>query len=194
MLFALILGVLLLEIASADLIAPGFKVIPTTNKITNINSFPNHVFIFTAKLGENVCALELIETDGILPSNTYKFCNPSVYAIERSNFNEEEFNKFQENLVGYGERDDRYAFSQVEEFLAASNAKQVITNIKVYSQVPVSSAQESITYLYEIDLSQTFVKPTDSQSERNYLIYVYTIIPIIAVIIILLIIFLRKKK
>ncbi|MBU0906898.1 MAG: hypothetical protein KKE05_01940, partial [Nanoarchaeota archaeon] len=119
---------ILTQLASADLIAPGFKVIPTTNKITNMDDFPDHVFIFTAKLGESVCALEKIENDGVLPS-VYKFCQPSVYAIEKSNFNEEEFQNLL-NLVS-----ENRECPQLESYLTNSNAKLIVTDIRVYNQV-----------------------------------------------------------
>lgn len=179
---ALLLACLILPFVKADLITPGFTRISISNQVTNINNLPDYVFIASCN---NYGAKILKGNDRIVAGCPYQLYL-SVYAIEKSKFNETKFNGlFSERVEGIE--------LQREGYFESVSAKEVIKNVRVTKQVPITSTQKSITNYYTIDLSEVKEKPDKVVIERTPLIYVYIILPIIALIIILLIIFLRRK-
>jgi hypothetical protein len=184
---------LLIPLASADIITPGFEPIGITNQISNIQDYPDHVFLMVSYLGgeinNDMCSIKIINSDGIIPG-AYKFCDINVYAIEKSKFNQEQFDEIL-NVQILSTQDRILMSEQITEFLSTSEAKEVISDIEHYRQVPITSTIKSKTNYYEIDLSQSLTSPTKITKERSTLFYLYIIIPIIAIAII---IFLVKRR
>ena len=189
---ALTLGILILFIVpmiSADLITPGYKSISITNRITNINDFQDYVFVSgpTGSPGPT-CDFQIIERDGIIPKY-YKFCQISVYAIKKSDFNQEEI----DNL---NTRNDNFTEMQklILEFENSDKVKLVIENVDIHTIFPITSTRESIENQYIINLNTIKSKPDKVITGRNNLLYFYIIVPIVALALIILIIVFRRKK
>ena len=67
----------------ADLIMSGYKGISIENRITNLQTYPDYVFISLGELGVGMCPVRTIGQNGtILPY--YKYCDVSVWAIKKS--------------------------------------------------------------------------------------------------------------
>ena len=96
----LVLFVLLfLPIVSADIITPGYSPIEISNAITNIDEFPDYVFVSGASLGEvgmgpGMCPLHLVEKNGTISGFYYKFCSVSVFAIKKENWDAQKAKNF----------------------------------------------------------------------------------------------------
>ena len=79
-----------LPFINADIITPGYSPIKITNTITNINEFPDYIFISGEPLGNDygfgpwMCPLALIEESGTVSGFYYKFC--SVSDVIEKNF------------------------------------------------------------------------------------------------------------
>lgn len=199
---------LILPLASADLIAPGTKYITISNKITNIADFPEFVFII-GNNGPN-CQPQIINSSGII-NGQYKFCNPSVFAVQKAVFNE---TKYYASFANGSESWDYY----VSRNLMA----EIIKGIKTSETVPESSPLTERNVEYKIDASMLWAametgdsrvqnanntpanisnnslnNPEELQKQVNNKynsnLYFYIIVPIIALIIILYLL-LRKRQ
>ncbi|MEK6933224.1 MAG: hypothetical protein AABW56_05550 [Nanoarchaeota archaeon] len=187
----LLLMVMISPLISADLITPGFHSVPLTNQITNINDFPDYVFVSYAKAGDQACMvgarIQVISNGEI--EQVYKMCTVSVYAIKKVDFNETQLMR---EIKSY--EDDYEDYQRfVWDFLNSDKSTEVIVGIITDKTFPVSSTIKSIDNYYTIDFNQVKTKPDKTVTYRNNLIYVYIILPIIALLIILLIIIKRKK-
>ncbi len=169
----------IIPIASADMIAPGTHQVNINNEITNINEFPDYVFISGCELGLSERSLELIPNTGEIPEY-YKFCSVSVYAIEKSKFNQTLFTELNEQ-------------KNATEFLQNSEAKKVLKNIKSSTSLLDINPTLSIKNQYTIDLSIIKDKPNSQIKEKDSSFYFYILIPIIALILIILILIKRRK-
>lgn len=174
---------MVLPFVNADLIMPGIKNIPIENKITNINAFPDYVFIEVGKLGglsySDMCDIKKITDDGILSGRHYKFCDISVYAVKKTDFDD--------SIL------DRENGTKVNNFINSSKAVEVLEGLSDDYSVPVTSTQKSSTNYYTIDLSKVKSKPDKTVIERDWRFYLYIIIPIIALAIITYILVKRRK-
>lgn len=183
----LMLGILLMNLASADLIEPGHRGIAINNHITNIDDYSNYILVSYGGI-EGMCPIEVIGSDGRIP-DYYKYCNPSVYAIPK-----EKFDEFNQDYILVLDRDYRiFSREQVLEKLSSIGAKEVIKDIQTYEQVLVSSSVKEINNFYTIDLSTIRTEPDDKEVIRNDYIYFYILIPLIAITIILYLIFKKRK-
>lgn len=173
---------LIFPMVSADVIIPGQSPIDIDNIITNIEDFPDYVFITVGSLmGENhlgMCPPRLIENGEI--QGGYKFCELSVYAIKKTDYDPSMINELVE-LEDYKEYINSYG-------------KLVIKNIEHYREEPDTNPIRHITNHYEIDLNKVLEEPNKKEIEKNYLFYLYTIIPIIALLIIIWILIKKYKK
>lgn len=182
---------LIIPFTVADLVSPGKTPIMINNYITNINDFPDYVFIACGKLGENrwegdnitntLCGVgncEVIGENGEIPW-IYKFCKGSVYAVKKEDFNQ--------SLM---DRDEETFFN----FLNSPKSKEVISNIDSYKEVLFVSPIKEETREYSINLDQLKETPDKITIIKNFLAYVYIIVPIVAILIIAFILIKRKKK
>lgn len=177
MLIALMAGMLLIVLAlsqsaSADLIDPTHKYVPIQNRITNINDFPDYVFI---SYGQPGCKLTIVGSDGIIsPEGEYKFCRLSVYAIEKDKFNESEYQSMRASL---------------------NDSKVVLTDIVPSEYVSVSDTRTEIVHEYTIDRNLISVnEPTNVIIGRNQMFYFFIIAPIVAVALIAWFLIKRRKE
>ena len=181
----LILGCLVLLISplvNADIIDPANPPISVTNIITNINQFPDYVFVQYGNIGGmpgGMCHPQVTSEDGKIPGG-YKFCIFSVYAVKKSDFNENYLNSLNE--------------TQLRDYFSSPAVIEVIKNIDVYETQSVYSTERSVTNYYTIDLNQVKDKPNKTITERSSLIYLYMIIPIVALAIIIFLLIRKYKK
>jgi hypothetical protein len=169
--------IFLIGFVSADIVDPGTKRIEIQNTVTNIQDFPNYIFIAYGNL-PNMCPPQIIENDGKI-NPAYKFCIISVYAIQKSNF----------NLTIIQDENK----SKISDFFNSSNVIKVLEGIQTSKVIPVTSSEKVIMKTYEINLSKTIIDPKDTVIENNNLIYLYIILPVIAIVIIAIIVIKRKK-
>lgn len=182
-LIALMMSMLVLPMINADLIMPGYKVIPEKAYIKNINDFPDYIFISRGMGIPSMCGFSLVKEDGTIPG-VYNFCTIDVYAIERSVFNDNLVNELT-RLQSDEERDN---------YLESLNAIIVLREVSSGSvQVPETSSQKEIIHDYEISIEGVNESTKKTTVKRNNGYYLYFIIPLVALIIILFIIFRRKK-
>lgn len=182
-----LLIVILLNFVSADIITPGYEPIAITNKIVNLDEFPNYVFVSGPFLDEengklsmgSMCEFRLVDEEGYISGEYYKFCPISVYAIEKDKFDEELlFNSIDSDKV---------------EIYLRENAIRVIKYVDHYTQVPIESTQKEVNNEYKIDLNKLIETPTNVKIERNSLIYFYILVPIIVLFIVLFVLYKRKS-
>lgn len=186
----LVIILLVLPIVSADIITPGFKPVKTTNTITNIEDFSDYLFISGPKNGLGpMCYVQIVEGDGTIKPD-YKFCTINVFAVEKSYFDQEKIDYFNDDNINYGERESTYL-----NYLDSDKVTLVIENIDHYNELPITSTKKEIKNEYTID--KNLLNATKNTNiKRNSLIYIYVLISILALIIISTILFLiyRKRK
>ncbi len=181
----LILGLMVLPLVSADVIMPGTKNVQIINKITNIDDFPNYIFISGGlqRLG-HMCDPKIVDEEGIIRGG-YKFCTISVYAVKKDKVNIE---NFKEAFL------DSLDEAEFEEFWNSLEAKEVISRIEHYKMVSETSTLESIENFYEVDLSEIKTEPDIRKVNKNIIKYLYLLIPLIALVIIIILIIKKYKK
>jgi len=185
--FGVLFGIILLTFVSADEITLGYKGISINNQITNIPDFPDYVFVTYGNI-EGMCGIKKVKETGEI-ERYYKFCNPSVYAIPKDNFE-----KFNTDYIIESNKDYRnFTKEQIIEQISLIKGKEVIKNIQTYKQIPISSTIEEINNFYTIDLNQIKTEPDNKETTKNNLVYFYILIPIVALLIIIWIIVRRRK-
>jgi hypothetical protein len=183
--------VLVTPSVNADLITPGYRPIKLDNIITNIENFPDYVFVsapvksFGPGLG--MCPVHKIEKEGVI-EGYYKFCSISVYAIPKEKFNQTLIEGINKNVW------NNYTLAEEKffDYISDSEIKEVIRDITIYQTVLGSSPTKSITYYYNIEIDKTKLQPDKEVTEKNSLIYFYIIVPLIALLLIFLVI--KKRK
>lgn len=212
MILLLIMLAVLASFAYADALRPGYKNIGVSNVITNINDFPDYVFITVGQLPPSMCPVQTIGSDGEIPPG-YKFCGISVYAVKKSDFDENFIADVEQTFEQANEearlQDPSINPEKVtKEYLSSRGAKEVIKDIITLKEVPITSTQESFTNSYTIDLEgvkekpgeepkKTIVEPGEEPAkivvERDYLFYVYITVMIIALAVIVFLVFKKKR-
>jgi len=178
---------LVLPVISADPLDVRYKGININNQITNIQDFPDYVFVVYGKM-ENMCPIKVVKENGEI-GYYYKFCNPSVYAIPKENFNE-----LNENYILKMQQDYRnFTGEEVLVYITSIGGKEVIKNIQTSTNVPEASTITEINNSYIIDINKVLTKPNNTITPKNNLIYFYILIPLIALILIVFIIYKRRK-
>lgn len=196
----LVMLAVLASFAYADAIRPGYKAIGVDNVITNINDFPDYVFITVGQLPPNMCPVQTINSDGKIPHG-YRFCGISVYAVKKSDFDENFIADVEQTFEQANEearlQDPSINPKKVtKEYLSSRGAKEVIKDIITLREVPITSTQESFTNYYTIDLEGVKEKPSEEPAEtvveRSYLFYVYTVAAVVSLAVIVFLVF--KKR
>ena len=176
-----LLLLLILPIVSADIIMPGQHSIQINNKITNINDFPDYVFVS----GGLMCDFSVINSEGIIPG-CYKFSNINVYAIPSSKFDEGVLNQLNNIEQSSGD-------SEVNNYISSLGGKKVIEDILHYTEVSDSDSTKTINNYYSVNLGQVKTKPDKSITECTIPFSLYIIISTTALIFIILILIRRRK-
>lgn len=173
---------ILINVTSADLINPGYKPIKISNKITNINDFPDYVFISGSDLDNNffMCEYSEIANDGIVDIGwCYKYDALSVYAIPREKFDSEKIKQINEKS---------YNLTETREYFDSIGAIKILEDLEHYKEVPVSSTKEEINNFYEVSFDEIKSEPSKKEINHDSKIYLYPIISLIAIAIIILLV------
>lgn len=176
--------ILTIAIVSADITTPGFHGISIKNNITNINDFPDYVFVSGGDIGPGMCPMRIIDDSGIIESY-YKFCSVYVYAIPKENFNSSIIEEINDNRIGREE---------AENLILELSGVKVLEGISTYTEVADISPVKGKINEYEIDINQLKSSPDEVKTLKNNLKYFYVLIPIIALIIIASWIMIKRKK
>lgn len=184
-----LLTLLIVPLAKADLITPGMKSIGINNIITNVDDFSDYYLISTCHImGEP----QIIPESGLIPPY-YKLCSIEIYAVEKDKFNliitqTEDSNKEVIDLTL-----NNLSQKSFNNYLLSIGAIKLAENIRTYSETLITSPTNEITNYYTLILDKVKSSPDEKVKSRSDLIYIYIIIPIIALVTIL-IIFLNRKK
>ncbi|MBU3913103.1 MAG: hypothetical protein KKB21_03520 [Nanoarchaeota archaeon] len=178
----LIIGIILLAIlpfVSADIPSPPnptVKDIPIENHISNMDDFPEYVFVVYGDI-PGMCSPKIIDEDGSVSGSFYKFCVISVYAVKKSDFDS--------SILTNND------YSQVQEYFNSSKAVKVIENLDFSKTVSITSTEDKVVNSYNISLNS--LVPPEPKIKRDYKIYLYLIIPIVAILIVVVILSKRRK-
>lgn len=208
----LALILLIPSIVSADILEPGMKEVDYCFQLENIKNYPEYVFL--SYFQEPVGGHKVINQGDCV--SFYKFSNPTIYAIKRSNFNEneigstdeEEKNYFQNNkeLIASGlniksigsvkENDPRQEVIDVYKIDSLDSTSLKISPLKVIYKYTDGTSEEKI---YQSQPNSTATPQRPESSRKTSLPYWFSIIwyialPLVALIIIIAILISRRKK
>ncbi len=174
----------------ADLIMSGYKGISIENRITNLQTYPDYVFISLGELGVGMCPVRTIGQNGtILPY--YKYCDVSVWAIKKSGLPQGEIDL--EMLNTERQESISEAVLRVNSYLGSVHAKKVLEKISTYTTIPESSPETVRRVEYTVSIDSLKTQPSSVYSKRDSTFIVYLIISLLAFIAIVLRIMWRKK-
>ncbi|MDO5836281.1 MAG: hypothetical protein Q4P17_07200 [Methanobacterium sp.] len=194
----------LMGTSSADVIDPGEKNVPYSYKISNIQDFPDYVFILH---GIPNPSIELLNSSEF---SFYKLSTCSIYAVPRNLYNQMQIDQMNESQVSeFLNNDSRVARSSLKLDGTYGNVNQanpldnalIILNIKSINGNNLNIHKEKIIYGYKN--GQNVEKPYLSQNQTpeptfpgtswDYYIY-YMLLPLIALGVIIFIIIRRKSS
>lgn len=184
-LFLVVIKIILaIAIVSADMIPPGFRGISIENYIENIEDFPDYVFISGGSINTGICPLKIIDGSGEI-EGYYKHCSVFVYAIPEDKINETEIQEinFKRDMGA----------EEVKAYFESLGGKEVIEPVRTYTKVSVVSSLKGIKNYYKVSLNEIQDEPTRVVKVKSGIIYLYIIVPIIAILIIIWIIFKKKE-
>lgn len=183
----------------ADLIMPGMKSVSWCYEISNVNDYPDHVFVFNE---ERVTGHGIINQGDCF--SFYKIGLTSIYTIKKTEFNENELNgEFFEgsNPKLIKSNLQLNAFGSVQENDPLQKA--VITlDIISLSQNNLDIQKSKVTYTYTDGTSEEKVFQTQDIPEPSrtailpwwFAKFWYIIMPIVAIVLIGIILLLRRLK
>jgi len=155
---------------------PTHKTISVVNNITNLNDFPDYVFVSVSNGpagGSSMCEVIPIGQDQIIEIAAYRWCGSAdVYAIKKSDYNQ--------NLTG-------------SQIINSSMAIKVLSGITNSEFLPVTDTRSTIYNEYKINLSNSTDIPHKQVVETDYSFYLYLIIPIFAIIVVIVILVKRRQ-
>ncbi|MGF7119251.1 hypothetical protein [Methanobacterium oryzae] len=160
--FSIIFLLILLSttsVAFADVIEPGMKEIKYYYKISNIDNYPDYIFLAHGTPSPTV---EIVNSSEF---SFYKFSTVSVYAIKKSDFSENELkNMDDEELEDFFKNDSRVIPSDIE--LQGSYKNVVIANPldKALVVLEVTSINEN---KLEIEKSKIIYRYVDGTEEEE---------------------------
>jgi hypothetical protein len=188
------------QAVSADLIIPGTKSVNWCYEISNINDYPNYVFVFNE---ERVTGYRVINQEDCF--SFYKIGLGSIYAIPKTEFNESELNRefFEENNPKLIKSNIQLnAFGSVQENDPLQKA--VITlDILLLSESSFDIQKSKVTYTYTDGTSEEKVfqsqeimpKPSKTAILPWWFAkFWYVVLPILAIILIGIILLVRRLK
>jgi len=188
------------QAVSADLIMPGTKSVNWCYEISNINDYPDYIFVFNE---ERVTGHKVINQGDCF--SFYKIGLTSIYVIPKAEFNESELNRefFEENNPKLIKSNIQLnAFGSVQENDPLQKA--VITlDIESLSESSFDVQKSKVTYTYtdgtseeEVFQSQE-IMPEPSKTAIMpwwFAKFWYIILPILAIILIGIILLIRRLK
>jgi hypothetical protein len=207
--FSIILIFLLIVVSitgtsSADVITPGEKNIPFSYQLSNIQDYPDYVFILHGTPNPSIEVLNSSEF------SFYKFSTCSIYAVPGTVFNQMQLNEMNDTQVSeFLTSDTRVARSALKLEGSYGNVNEgnplqsalIILNIKSLQGNNLDIQKEKVIYTYSN--GQKVEEPFQSQNQtpeptisgQSWDSYIYFIVlPIIALALILFIIIRRRSN
>jgi len=197
------------SIVSADIIEPGMKEVDYCFQVENIKDYPEYIFL--SYFQEPVGGYKVINQGDCV--SFYKFSNPTIYAIKKDDFNEneigstdeEEKNYFQnnKNLIASGlsiksigsvkESDPRQEVIDVYKIDSLDSTSLKISPLKVIYKYTDGTSEEKI-YQSQPNSTETPQRPEPSKKITWLNMIWYIVLPLTALIIIIILIYRRTKK
>lgn len=190
-----------LPVAFADIIEPGMKEVKFHYTISNIDKYPDYVFLIH---GTPSPTYEIINSSEF---SFYKLSTVSVYAIKKTNFNETElsgsanFDSYFKNnpdiIKSNIKLDGSYKQVNINDPLEKAHVILDITSING-STMEINKSKVIFTYTDGTSQEERFknqnTTPEPSNKSNLALELWYIVIPILAIIAIVIIIISRKFK
>lgn len=187
---------------SADVIQPGEKLIPYKYQLTNLQDYPDYIFILH---GQPNPSLELLNSSEF---NFYKFSTCSIYAIPKSIFIQMQIEKMNDTqLESFLENDSRVARSdlKLQGLYGRVKSADPLDNALVLLQINSLQGKDldvtKIKIIYGYSDGQQVEKPFKNQSQtpeptppgKSWQYYLYFLaLPILALAAIIFIL-MRKR-
>jgi hypothetical protein len=208
----LALTFLIPSIVSADILEPGMKEIDYCFQVENIKDYSEYVFL--SYFQEPVGGHKVINQGDCV--SFYKFSNPTIYAIKKGDFNENEIgstdeqekNYFQNNkkLIASGlsiksigsvkENDPRQKVVDVYKIESLDSTSLKIIPLKVIYTYTDGTSEEKI-YQSQPNSTETPKRPEPSKKTSLpywFSIIWYIVLPLVALVIIIAILIYRRTK
>lgn len=204
--FILVLIIILigtLSLVSADVIEPGKKTISYDYQVSNIQDYPDYVFILH---GIPNPELEIINTSSF---SFYKLSTVRIYALTKNDYNQVQLEKMNDTqLEEFLNNDSRVSRSPMElkgtyDTISDTDPLEsvlMVIKIKSIKGNQLELLKEKLVYTY--NNGQTEEKPFTNQNqipappknqESIYSYVLYFLLPILALIVIIIIIWKRKN-
>ncbi len=193
------------SVAFADVIEPGMKEIKYYYKVSNIDNYPEYIFLAH---GTPSPIMEIVNSSEF---SFYKFSTVSIYALKKSDFNENELKNMDDGeLENFFKNDPRVIRSDIE--LQGSYKNVVIANpldkalvvleIKSIKENKLEIEKSKVVYAYvdgTLEEEKFKDQNTTPEPSKNSVSFwsdqlFYIIIPILAIIAIGLILIARRYK
>ncbi|MBU3907537.1 MAG: hypothetical protein KKA64_04790 [Nanoarchaeota archaeon] len=165
---------------------PGYKDILIYNYIENMEDYPDYIFVSAPIKGPgpsfSMCSITKIDETGLIIMG-YKFCYLSVFAIKKSDFDQDKM-----DLIN-SESD----YEKAQEIFDSIPKKEVVKGIVDRSErVTITDLRTEIKNYYTLDLSKIKTEPDKIIPEKGFTYYLLWLIPILALIAIIIILIKRK--
>ena len=193
------------SVAFADIIEPGMKEVKYYYEISNIDNYSEYVFLAH---GTPSTSIEIVNSSEF---SFYKYSTVSIYALKKSDFNENEFkNMGDEELENFFKNDPRVIRSNIELYGSYKNVfiadpldkALVVLEIKSIKENKLEIEKSKVVYAYvdgskeEEKFKDQNITPEPSKNGVSFWIgqLFYIIIPVLAIIAIGLIIIARRYR
>lgn len=193
------------SVAFADIIEPGMKEVKYYYEISNIDNYSEYVFLAH---GTPSPSIEIVNSSEF---SFYKYSTVSIYALKKSDFNENEFkNTGDEELENFFKNDPRVIRSNIELYGSYKNVViadpldkvLVVLEIKSIKENKLEIEKSKVVYAYvdgskeEEKFKDQNITPEPSKNGVSFWIgqLFYIIIPVLAIIAIGLIIIARRYR
>lgn len=138
---------------------PNEKIISVNHDITNLNNYPDYIFFATADNinrgpGFSMCPLEIIQSDGLVRYVHYRQCSISVYAIKKSDTNENQLKEMNS--------------TQLESLVNSESTIKLFSGLYFSKAVLAISKETEENVSHSIDPSKfQIINPINNITENN---------------------------
>lgn len=183
----------------ADVIDPNQTEVPVYYIITNINDYPNYVFLLHGNPSPSFMVLNSSEF------NFYKLSIASIYAVEKSNYNQTELENFNDTeLDNYFEENtnvipsDLQLKGDINDINGSYSLEKVVVELEITSlnQTNLVIKKTRAKFIYSDGITKTAdfqdQNTTPSPDTFDKMDFWYFIIPLLAIIAIISILLYRR--
>ena len=184
---------LVLPVIRGDMAVLGYHSVKINNYVTNINDYPNHVFVVS---GHGLCLqyIGLLQESGNVPQFS-KNCQATIYAVEKTEYNLHIIDNIENETDYYKTQTDpnKANYSIIRNIFESLSKTEAIKNVISEKQIPDSISLEEEDRYYSIDLNQVKEEPDKTDRRGGYFKeLLYALLSSIALIIIMIIV--RRKQ